>query len=211
MAKLPFVPRGDKIFYELLQQEASNLKDTAQALTDFMNNYDTLEERIQLIIDFEHKGDEIIHAIMRKLHSTFVTPLDRGDIVTLAERLDDVVDHMEEAARDMFEFKVEAPTQQAMEMAQVLYNAGAELEKAIASLPHMSRRKSEILDLCRGISDLEEQADRVGRAALMELFNDDRPFNEVMKWREVYHQLEEAADSCQGAAIVLEGIVLEYA
>ncbi|MFQ5934281.1 MAG: DUF47 domain-containing protein [Dehalococcoidia bacterium] len=211
MPKLPFVPGGDRKFFELLEQEAANLKDTAQALTELINHYDSLEEQAQHISDLEHKGDEIIHSIMRRLHGTFVTPLDRADIANLAEHLDDVVDHIEEAARDMFEFRVESPTGHAKEMAKVLFQAGVELEEAVSGLQNMRRRKNEILELCRKISDLEEQADRVGRAALMELFNDKLPFTEVMKWREVYHQLEEAADSCQGAAIVIEGIVLEYA
>ena len=211
MPKLPFSPSGDKKFFDLLLEEASNLKDTAQALTGMIDNYDDVEQRAKQITDLEHKGDEIIHSIMRRLHSTFVTPLDRGDIAKLAEQLDDVVDHIEEAARDMYEFNVAAPTEQAKEMAEVLYNAGVELEKAISGLPKMRRRKSEILDLCRKVSTLEEQADRVGRAALIDLFNDNMSFTEVMKWREVYHHLEEAADSCQGAAIVIEGIVLEYA
>ncbi|MEE9199439.1 MAG: DUF47 family protein [Dehalococcoidia bacterium] len=211
MVKLPVVPGGDKKFYDLLQEEAGNLKDTAQALTDLMNDYDSCRERVEHITDLEHRGDEIIHSIMRRLHGTFVTPLDRGDIANLAEQLDDVVDHIEEAARDMFDFQLPAPTPQAKEMAQVLFEAGKELERAVAGLSQMRKRKADILDLCVKISTLEEQADRVGRAALMELLNDNQPFTEVMKWREVYHHLEEAADSCQGAAIVIEGIVLEYA
>ena len=93
----------------------------------------------------------------------------------------------------------------------MLHQAGIELEKAVGWLPTMRTKKEDILELCRSISTLEEEADRVGRQALIELFNDGRSFNEVMKWREVYQHLEEAADSCQGAAIVLEGIVLEYA
>jgi len=211
LVKLPFVPGGDKKFYQLLVDEAKNLKETAQTLTRLMNDYDCLEECAQLISDQEHKGDEIIHSIMRRLHGTFVTPLDRGDIANLAERLDDVVDHMEEAARDMYDFKVAAPTPQSRDIAEVLLTAGVELEKAIGGLPHLRRRKEEILEICREINSLEEQADRVGRGALIELFNDNTPFGDVMKWREVYHHLEEAADSCQGAAIVIEGIVLEYA
>lgn len=211
MVKLPFVPGGDKKFYELLLSEASNLKDTTEALTELMDDFESLQKGAEKIQDLEHKGDEIIHNIMKQLHGTFVTPLDRGDIQNLAERLDDVVDHIEEAARDMYEFKVDTLNTQASEIAHILFQAGTELEKAIGWLPKMRRHKSEILDLCRSISTLEEAADKVGRQALIELFNDDRPFNEVLKWREVYHHLEEAADSCQGAAIVLEGIVLEYA
>ena len=211
MPKLPFVPGGDKKFYELLESEATNLKDTAFALTELVKDYDSLEGHAQNISDLEHQGDEIIHTIMKRLHRTFVTPLDRGDIAKLAEQIDDVVDHIEEAARDLFEFKVESPTEQAKEMAEILYRAGMELEKAVASLSQMRRKKTEILDLCVKVSALEEEADRVGRSGLMELFNDSRSTSEMMKWREVYHELEEAADSCQGAAIVIEGIVLEYA
>ena len=211
MARSPSVPGAHEKFYELLKDEATNLKATAQALTEMMDDFGGADESAQKIMDLEHSGDEIIHAIMRLLHGTFVTPLDRQDIQNLAERLDDVVDHIEEAARDIHEFKIEAPTPQAAEVARVLQQAGVELEKAVGWLPTMRTKKDDILELCRSISTLEEEADRVGREALIELFNDGRSFNEVMKWREVYQHLEEAADSCQGAAIVIEGIVLEYA
>ena len=211
MARSPSVPGAHEKFYELLQSEAANLKTTAQALAEMMDDFTSVEEKAWKIRDLEHTGDEIIHSIMRLLHGTFVTPLDRQDIQNLAERLDDVVDHIEEAARDIQEFKIDAPTPQATEVAHVLQQAGVELEKAIGWLPSMRSRKDDILELCRSISTLEEEADRVGREALIELFNDGRSFNDVMKWREVYQHLEDAADSCQGAAIVIEGIVLEYA
>ena len=211
MVRSPSVPGAHEKFYELLQSEASNLKATAQALTEMMEDFGAADESAQKIQDLEHAGDEIIHSIMRLLHGTFVTPLDRQDIQNLAEKLDDVVDHIEEAARDIHEFKIDAPTPQAAEVARVLQQAGVELERAIGWLPSMRTKKDDILELCRSISTLEEEADRVGRQALIDLFNDGRSFNDVMKWREVYTHLEEAADSCQGAAIVLEGIVLEYA
>ena len=211
MARSPSVPGAHEKFYELLQSEAANLKTTAQALAEMMDDFTSVEEKAQKIRDLEHTGDEIIHSIMRLLHGTFVTPLDRQDIQNLAERLDDVVDHIEEAARDIQEFKIDVPTSYAAEVAHVLQQAGVELEKAVGWLPSMRSHKDDILELCRSISTLEEEADRVGRQALIELFNDGRSFNDVMKWREVYQHLEDAADSCQGAAIVLEGIVLEYA
>lgn len=211
MARSPSIPGAHEKFYELLQSEASNLRVTAEALAEMMDDFGSVETSAEKIKDLEHTGDEIIHSIMRLLHGTFVTPLDRQDIQNLAERLDDVVDHIEEAARDIQEFNIEAPTPQAAEVAHVLRQAGVELEKAIGWLPTMRAKKDDILELCRSISTLEEEADRVGRQALIELFNDGRSFNDVMKWREVYQHLEEAADSCQGAAIVLEGIVLEYA
>ncbi|MEE9248229.1 MAG: DUF47 family protein [Dehalococcoidia bacterium] len=87
MPKLPLFPGGDKKFYELLECEASNLKDTAFSLAEMVKNYDYLEDRATKINDLEHKGDDIIHQIMSQLHKTFVTPLDRGDIVKLARRL----------------------------------------------------------------------------------------------------------------------------
>ena len=99
--KLPFVPGGDKRFYQLLEDEVRNLKETAQTLTELMNDYDSLQERPSGSSIRSTREMRLSHSIMRRLHGTFVTPLDRGDIAHLAERLDDVVDHIEEAARDM--------------------------------------------------------------------------------------------------------------
>lgn len=211
MVKLPFVPGGDKKFFDLLQEGAKNLTETVQKFEELMSSYDKLEERVKEIMDCEHKGDDIIHEIMRRLHRTFVTPLDRGDIARLAERIDDVVDHIEEAARNMLDYQISAPTPQAKEIAQILVQAGVELDKAISQLPNIRRHQKDILEQCVHIKSQEEKADKVVRSALIELFGDTMAFPEMMKWREVYDQLEEAADSCEGAAIVLEGIVLEHA
>ena len=105
--RFPFsiLPREDKFFF-LLEQSASNLKKTSVALNELMENYENVPAKVDEIKNLEEIGDNIIHTIMTSLHKTFITPLDREDIAALGERMDDIVDSIEEAARIMVEYKM---------------------------------------------------------------------------------------------------------
>ena len=107
--RLSFLPREEK-FFLFLQQSAENLRHTSVKLLDLMENYENVPEKVAEIKRLEEVGDTIIHTIMTTLHKTFVTPLDREDIAALGERLDDIVDNVEEAARIMVEYHIEEPT-----------------------------------------------------------------------------------------------------
>ena len=125
--RLAFLPREEKFFF-LLHQSAMNIQKVAVKLQNLMEDYTNVPSKVQEIKILEEFGDEAIHQIMQALHRTFVTPLDREDIALLAERLDDVVDAIEEAARTMLEYQVETPTEYAIEMSRVITRCGAELE-----------------------------------------------------------------------------------
>ena len=199
--RFPFsiLPREDKFFF-LLEQSASNLKKTSVALNELMENYENVPAKVDEIKNLEEIGDNIIHTIMASLHKTFITPLDREDIAALGERMDDIVDSIEEAARIMVEYKIEEPTEKSKELSRIiglLHSRGSKLQ--------------DILPLTAEINTFENQADQVSSAAMAELFNEDVPAIYVLKWKEVYTLLEGATDFCEDAANMLEGIVLKHA
>ena len=208
--RLSFLPREDK-FFSFLQQSASNLKDTSVKLLDLMENYENVPAKVAEIKRLEEVGDNIIHTIMTTLHKTFVTPLDREDIATLGERMDDIVDNVEEAARIMVEYKIDEPTETAKELARIILRCSETLEQAMSLLHYRGSKLLEILPLTSAINTLENEADQVTSRAMGELFNDDVPPIYVLKWKEVYTLLEGATDFCEDAANMLEGIVLKHA
>ena len=133
--RFPFsiLPREDKFFF-LLEQSASNLKKTSVALNELMENYENVPAKVDEIKNLEEIGDNIIHTIMTSLHKTFITPLDREDIAALGERMDDIVDSIEEAARIMVEYKIEEPTEKSKELSRIIVKCANTLEKAVGLL-----------------------------------------------------------------------------
>ena len=208
--KLSFLPREDKFFF-FLQQSAANLESTAAKLLDLMEKYENVPEKVEEIKRLEEVGDTIIHAILTSLHKTFVTPLDREDIAILGERLDDIVDSIEEVARIMVEYRIEQPTESARELARIILRCSQILEQAMGILHYRGSKLQELLPLTTDINTLENEADQVCSRAIAELFNNDSSPIHVLKWKEVYTLLEKATDFCEDAANTLEGVVLKNA
>lgn len=208
--RFSFLPREEKFFF-FLQQSASNLEATAAKLVDLMENYENVPAKVEEIKRLEEVGDTIIHTIMTSLHKTFVTPIDREDIAILGERLDDIVDSIEEVARIMVEYRIDEPTENSKELARILLRCSVILDQAIGLLHYRGAKLQEILPLSTDINTLENEADQVGSRAMGELFNNGVSPIYVLKWKEVYTVLEEAIDFCEDAANMLEGIVLKNA
>ena len=210
--RFPFsiLPREDKFFF-LLEQSASNLKKTSVALNELMENYENVPAKVDEIKNLEEIGDNIIHTIMTSLHKTFITPLDREDIAALGERMDDIVDSIEEAARIMVEYKIDEPTEKSKELYRIIVKCANTLEKAVGLLHSRGSKLQDILPLTAEVNTFENQADQVSSAAMAELLNEEVSPIYVLKWKEVYTLLEGATDFCEDAANMLEGIVLKHA
>jgi len=198
-------------FYNLFEQDTSNLVAAAEILVDLFDNYENVEAKARQLKDLEHKGDSITHDIIQRLHRTFVTPIDREDITLLANSLDDVMDLIEAAGRTAHLYSIAQPTERAQELARIVAKVTHKLNEAMPCL----RRHDQfprIIKQCVEINTLENEADDVEHAALAELFEVCQ-LNacEVIKWREIYEHLESATDRGEDVANVLEGIVLKHA
>lgn len=208
--RLTFLPREEKFFF-LLQQSAMNIQKVALKLQDLMEHYENVPAKVAEIKALEELGDELIHEIMRKLHRTFVTPLDREDISLLAERLDDVVDTIEEAARTMLEYKIPEPTAPAVQISHTIVQCADQLVKAVSLLHLRGSRLKEVLPYAVELNRLENEGDYILSRAVAELFNDCTDPIRILKWRDIYLYLEQATDRAEDAADVLEAIVLKNA
>ena len=215
--KLPFslprtlipMPREER-FYGLLRQGAELALEASEALVGLLEHYDEREARVAGLTDIEARGDRVIHEIMRNLHRTFVTPIDREDIAALAEHIDDVVDAIEEAAKLLEEYRVPEPTDRMKELGDVILDSAEELMEAIDKLRFRGAKLQEILPHCIEINRLENVADDVTTRAIGELFQEAESPIDVIKLKDIYAMLEHTADLCEDAANVLEGIVLKH-
>lgn len=209
MPRIPFLPRNDR-FYDLLHESVRNLVEASECLVDLVEHFQNVEMKTGRLTELEHHGDTVTHSIVHLLHKTFVTPIEREDIALLAERLDDVVDYIEGASTALRIYKVKEPTQHSRELADVLRMMAVKLEQAISRLREQ-RHLRDILPYCVEINRLENVADDLFRKAIAELFDDSASAAEIIKWREIYDQLEAATDRAEDVANVLEGIVLRHA
>jgi len=207
--KLPFLPKQEH-FFGLFEESTRNIIKTARKLDEVIDTWENVDEKVAEITELEHEGDRITHQIMEQLHRTFVTPFDREDIALLAHSLDDVVDFIHAAADAMFLYKVDQPPQRAKELSDIIVQAATEIEKAMPQLRHRKEFK-QILEHCVEINRLENVADDVFRAAMAELFNDTSDITQIIKWREIYENMESATDRCEDVANVLEGVALKHA
>jgi len=209
MPRFPFLPRNEA-FYDLLHSAASNLVDAGEVLQDLMEHYENVDMKTGRLRELEHAGDSITHEIMALLHKTFVTPIEREDIALLAERMDDVMDYVEGATTAMRIYQVTGPTPRSRELADVVRLMTLKVEQAIGKLRE-HRHLRDILPMAVELNRLENVADDLFRNAMAELFQDEASAAEIIKWREIYDQLEQATDRCEDVANVLEGIVLRHA
>ena len=207
--KFSLLPR-QKIFFDLLSESAANLQLAAHSLVDLMEHYQDVPDKVAEIKRLEELGDEIIHKIMTELHQAFITPLDREDIAILGERLDDVLDCIEEAARYMVEYKVSHPTASAKHLSLLISLCSDIVVKSMEILRTRGSKLQQLIPLKDQLNNLENEADRVTSQAMANLFESYDAIN-IIKWKEVYGQLEGATDRCEEIAVILEGIVIKHA
>jgi predicted phosphate transport protein (TIGR00153 family) len=209
LPRFSLFPREEK-FFVLFEQSAQNVVKIAQQLRDLVNTWENVKERVKMITSLEHDGDAITHQIIAQLHRTFVTPLDREDIALLAETLDDVTDLIHSSADAMLLYKVDYPTDKVKELVDILVRASAEVERGVAQI-HARIDRDKLLKSSMEINRLENIGDSLYRSALAELFVNSPDFTYLIKWREIYEDIESAIDKCEDIANVLEGIALKYA
>jgi len=204
--RIPLIPRETK-FFDMFVEDSRNLLGAARLLEQFFRNYGDRERLASQLLDAEHAGDQISHDIGHKLESTFVTPFDREDIHALISRLDDILDFIEEVADTCILYNIEAPTEVAMQQAEIITRQCEQLEQALTKLRRFKGLDQHWIEIHR----LENDGDRIARQAVAELFKHGQDSLEVIKWKDVYALLEKAIDACEDAANVVERIVVKHA
>jgi predicted phosphate transport protein (TIGR00153 family) len=206
MARLAqvFSPR-DREFFDLFEEAARNIMRAADLLDRMLRNYPDTKELARDILLCEQEGDRITHDIIQRLNQTFVTPIDREDILELASALDDIVDYTEEVADYLGLYKVEAPMEQAQRLAHILLQASRQISEA---MPRM-RDFKDISHYTVEIHRLENDGDRVTREAVASLFDNGIDPMVVIRWKDLFERLEAAIDSTEQVANTLQSIVIK--
>ena len=197
----------DRQFFDLFEEAASNILRAADLLDQLLRGYPENAALARDILICEQEGDRITHDIIRRLNETFVTPIDREDIYALASALDDIVDYTEEAADYLGLYKIEAPMEQAQQLAHVLLQSSRSIAEAMPRL----RSFEDISHYTVEINRLENDGDRITREAMASLFDNGIDPMVVIRWKDIFDRLENAIDATEHVANILEGITIKNA
>ena len=206
MARISLVPQR-KEFFRLYNSAAANAVAISRLLVDLLGRKPDGEtaDLIREIKELEHEGDRLTHDVVDLLNRTFVTPFDRDDMYRLATALDDVCDHVDEAAGHIVGYGIKDVRPAALAQGEVIARAAKKLQEAVELLEGFKDSKRQLIDL----RELEDEGDRLNHEAISELFRSADDALYVIRWKDVHEQLEEAVDACENAADVLEAILVK--
>ncbi len=205
MARLSLVPQKRE-FFALFNRAAANDVAIAQALIELLEGFPGgADAKVREIKELEHEGDRLTHEVIDLLNRTFVTPFDRDDMYRLVSALDDVCDHIDDAAEKITGYGVREIRSHATEQAHVIHRSAGKLREAIGQLEGFKDSRRQLIEL----RELEDEGDRIVRQAISELFDGGSDAIALVRWKDIHESLEEAVDACENAADVLEAILVK--
>jgi predicted phosphate transport protein (TIGR00153 family) len=201
-------------FFEMFNQHAERIVEAAQAFAKLVANYNDANLREQYAREVDHaerSADKVTHDVNRLIHSTFITPIDREQIHTLINTMDDVADLIQDSAETMALYDVKHMTEEITRLTDLSVRCCERVKEAVGLLSKLSDHNTAVaaLKTCEEIDKLESDADRVMRSAMSKLFREEPDVREVIKLKAIYELLETITDKCEDVANVVEGIVLE--
>jgi len=198
------IPRESK-FFRMFADVSQNLTQGARLLHNILKNPANMEPRLDQLQAIEHRGDEMTHGIITALNQTFITPFDREDIHRLTSSLDDVLDFVNAAGVRLRLYKIKTPPSIAAELAAMIVEQSEELAQGVSLL----EKNKLVLEHCVEVHRLENEADRLSRNAIADLFDNEKDPIHLIKIKELYEVLETATDKAEDAANVLETVALK--
>jgi len=204
------MPKSDDFFSDF-EAQAAAVVEGAILLKGLLEDFTDVPRKCQAIKDVEHRADDITHRAFARLHTQFITPFDRSEIHRLLSRIDDVLDLADAAAERIGLYDIDEVLPEARELATVLVEQSRKMEEAVKGLRNMKKDPQRILEACKEMNVLENQADTLTRQTMAKLFKRGNDPLTVMKWKEIIDLIEDATDRAEDVANVIEGIVLEHA
>ena len=204
-----FLPR-ETSFFDFFEQHAGLTIEGTKEFLSMVTTGANIAAKCRRISDIEHETDTITHRCVEALHKTFITPIDRDSIHRLITKMDDVMDFVEAAAERLELYELVMMTNDVRDLADVLHRSSMQVEVAVRGLRSL-RDPQATLKLCIDINRLENEADAILRRSVARLFKEEKDPIMVIKWKEVYENLESATDRCEDVANIIEGVILEHA
>ena len=204
------MPRSDDFFSDF-ERQAETVVEGAKLLQDLLDDFTNVAAKCQAIKNVEHRGDDITHRAFSRLHTQFITPFDRSEIHRLLSRIDDVLDLADAASERLGLYDIDEVLPEARELCAVFVRQTETMLEAVGGLRDMKKNPGAILEACKEMNVLENEADTLTRRTMAKLFKRGNDPLTVMKWKEIIDLIEDATDRAEDVANVIEGVVLEHA
>lgn len=204
------VSKSEAVYFDLFIDFAGKAHVAAQKLEELINDYTDVDAKVEKISCQEHDCDKLVHEIMHKLNTSFVTPLDREDIDRIGHVMDNVVDGIEAAAQCFTMYNVTAIKDEAKAMSALITRCTAELQQLMLELKRMKKSKN-LKKIIIEINSIENEGDEIYRNAINSLFLKEANAINIIKWKDMYELLENTIDACEDVANIVEGVVMKHA
>lgn len=197
-------------FFDFFDEHAARTLEGCKEFLSIATTGANVGIKAKRIKEIEHETDVVTHRCVEALHKSFITPIERDDIYRLITRMDDIMDFIEAAAERLALYGMSSMTPELRDLADVLVRAVEQIVEAVKGLRNLKNTKG-VIQRCIDINRLENEADALLRAAVARLFAEENDPVTIIKWKEIYENLESAADCCEDVANIVEGVVLEHA
>lgn len=194
-------------YFNMFIDGATVCREAAVALRNLMSDYTNVEEKSEAIHEIEHRGDDIYHDLYANLNHEFITPIERDDILTIAQYIDDTTDAIEDVASRFYMLAIDKIRPEAVVLADKLVKATEKLLEATVEFKHFKKSKT-LRTLIIELNTIEEEGDRIYRKAVRDLYTTEKNVLEIVKWKEVFEVMETVLDTCENVANIMEGVVL---
>jgi len=198
----------DKVFFNLLEEQAETVLKAAELFKKMVNDYNSFRVRMKRMRALEHEGDEIVHKIFQKLNKTFITPIDHEDISKLTSLYDDVLDYIDAVANKILLFNIKKPDGVIKKFADLIVKQVKEVNAALKQIRKI--KQAEIEKTFKMIHKFENESDDVYDDAIAKLFKEKDPIK-ILMMKEIYDYLEIVTDKCEDVCLVIQDIVIKNA
>jgi predicted phosphate transport protein (TIGR00153 family) len=204
-----FLPR-ETSFFDFFEKHAELTVQGAQEFLQLVSEGGNISARASRIKEIEHETDVITHQCVDALHRTFITPIERDDIHRLISRMDDIMDYIEAASERMSLYEIKEMQPETKAIASVLVRATQQVREAVKGLRNL-KNVENVIKTCIDVNRLENEGDVLLRNAVARLFREETNAITIVKWKEIFENLESATDRCEDVANIIEGVILEHA
>ncbi|GMV66404.1 MAG: DUF47 family protein [Candidatus Omnitrophica bacterium] len=202
-----FLPKNTD-FFDYLEQHSNLIIETCKELHKMSSDKPDVVASAARIKEIEQQADVITHKCTEDLLKTFITPIDRSDILALIKRMDDIIDFIFASTSRMDLYEIRELKPEAKELSAIILESAEKIHQAISGLRNM-KHAAEIKEICIQIHHLEDHADGLFRNAIVNLFRQEEQPIQVIKWKEILERLEKATDRCDDVANILEKVIIE--
>jgi len=208
MPKFQILPAETR-FYDLFEQHAQILQRAARQLRELVEDFHDVDGKFAQITETEHQGDFVTHEVIDLARRSFLAPFDTEDVTAIAGRIDDGIDGIQQAGDTMILWKVVQPRPEAAVLCRIIEKGADEIAAAVPNLRD-KRRFDQVRAHIVEVNRLENEADRIARGALSAVLAQHDDVYDLLRWKEIYDQLEAVTDRLEDVADVLEGITVKH-